>query len=124
MRLLLLLCILLVMAATASSRERKLLDFGWRFSHGNAADVTMDFGFGSNQPFAKAGAGDGPAGPSFNDAAWRKVDLPHDWVVEQDFVHLDDGIYVQHGSKPTGRLFPENCIGWYRRSFDIPEVDK
>jgi len=125
-KLLAFLCMLaLVAMSTADSpRERKLLDFGWRFHLGNAADMTKDFGFGGGQTFAKAGSGPGPIQPGFDDTAWRSINVPHDWVVEEDFVHNDDGLYVQHGSKPTGRMFPDYAIGWYRRAFQIPASDK
>ena len=107
-----------------TTRERIQLDAGWRFHLGHGADMAKDFGFGGGQTFAKAGSGPGPIRPNFNDSAWREVDLPHDWVVEEDFVHDDDGLYVQHGSKPTGRKFPEFSVGWYRRTFDIALADK
>src|SRR5579885_1953625 len=117
-------CMLLLAAMSQAQRERKLLDFGWRFHLGNAADMTKDFGFGGGQTFAKAGTGPGPIQPNFNDSAWRKINVPHDWVVEEDFVHDPDGLFTQHGSKPTGRKYPDHAIGWYRRTFDIPEGDK
>src|ERR1019366_4975000 len=66
-------------------RERMLLDFGWRFALGNAADPVKDFGFGKlsgSGTFAKAGNAGGPASPRFNDSAWSKVDLPHDWALD------------------------------------------
>ncbi len=116
--------VLVAMSTADSPRERKLLDFGWRFHLGNAADITKDFGFGGGQTFAKAGSGPGPIQPNYDDGAWRSVNLPHDWVVEEDFVHNDDGLYVQHGSKPTGRKFPDFAVGWYRRTFNIPAGDK
>ena len=40
------------------------------------------------------------------------LNLPHDWVVEQDFVPNDDFLLTAHGSKPAGRNFPEYNIGW------------
>ena len=106
-------------------RERLLLDYGWRFALGNANDPEKDFGFGKLRregTFAKAGRVDGPAAPRFDDSAWRKVDLPHDWAVELPFVN--DPILVEHGGKPLGREFPETSIGWYRREFVLPESDK
>ena len=125
MKPLALFCMLLVcaMATAQSTRERTLLDAGWRFHLGNAADMAKDFGYGGGQTFAKADSGPGPIQIGYNDSAWRQVDLPHDWVVEENFVHDDDGLYVQHGSKPTGRKYPEACIGWYRKTFDIPRTD-
>jgi beta-galactosidase len=105
-------------------RERLLLDYGWRFALGNANDPDKDFGFGKLRregTFAKAGRVDGPAAPRFDDSAWRKVSLPHDWAVELPFVN--DPILVEHGGKPLGREFPETSIGWYRRQFVLPASD-
>jgi beta-galactosidase len=105
-------------------RERLLLDFGWRFALGNANDPDKDFGFGKlsgSGTFAKSGSAGGPASPRFNDSAWRKLDLPHDWAVELPFV--DNSVLVGHGAKPLGREYPETSIGWYRREFFLPESD-
>ncbi len=113
----------LAVADGSSLRERKLLDFGWRFHLGNAADLTKDFGFGSGQMFAKAGEAVGAVKPNFDDSYWREVNLPHDWVVEEDFVHDDDSLHISHGSKPVGRKYPEHAIGWYRRAFEVPASD-
>ena len=105
-------------------RERLLLDYGWRFALGHASDPEKDFGFGKLRregTFAKAGRVDGSEALHFDDAAWRKVDLPHDWAVELPFVN--DPILVEHGGKPLGREFPETSIGWYRREFFLPASD-
>ena len=57
----------------------------------------------------------------FDDSKWRSLNLPHDWAVELPFVHDDD--LQSHGYKPLGRKYPETSVGWYRRTFDIPESD-
>ena len=49
-------------AAGATSRERLLLDFNWRFHLGHADDAAQDFGFGRGEEFAKTG--EFMAGPS------------------------------------------------------------
>src|SRR5207245_11013618 len=69
----------------ACKREKLLMDFGWRFAFGHPFDAKKDFnnGTGYFSYFAKAGYGDGAAAANFDDRAWRKVDLPHDWAVEQ-----------------------------------------
>jgi beta-galactosidase len=111
-------------AATISMRERLSLDYGWRFALGNANDPDKDFGFGKLRregTFAKAGSVDGPAARRFDDSAWHKIDLPHDWAIDLPFV--DDPILVEHGGKPLGREFPETSIGWYRREFILPASD-
>lgn len=105
-------------------RRRLLLDYGWRFALGHAADPEKDFGFGKLRregTFAKAGRVDGPAEPRFDASKWRKVDLPHDWAIELPFV--DDPILVEHGGKPLGREYPETSVGWYRREFVLSGSD-
>jgi beta-galactosidase len=107
-------------------REKLLLDLGWKFHLGDAADPEKDFGYGLGNfsTFAKAGWASGPATYDFNDSAWRTVDLPHDWGVELNFVETTNSMVVTRGSKPLGRQFPETSIGWYRRSFTIPKTDE
>jgi beta-galactosidase len=99
-------------AADSAGRERLLLDFGWRFHLGN------DWGPGYG--LAKAGTGYGPGSAEYSDASWRKVDLPHDWVIELPFDKTADG---SHGFKAIGEGFPQNSTGWYRRTFDLPASD-
>src|SRR2546426_195422 len=107
-----------------SGRQQLLFDFGWRFHLGDAASADGDFGYGAHASFAKAGDAAGAAKPDFNDSAWRKVNLPHDWAVELEFVNVNDEDVRSHGYKPIGRRFPKPTIGWYRRAFVIPEADK
>jgi len=94
------------------SRERLLMDFGWKFHLGN------EWGIGQN--LAKAGTGMGPASAAFCDASWRRVDLPHDWAIELPFDAKAD---IAHGCKAIGEGFPQNSIGWYRRTFELPAAD-
>jgi beta-galactosidase len=101
-------------AITAESgpRERLLMDFGWKFHPGNS--------WGAAQNLAKAGTGSGPASVSFSDAAWQPVNLPHDWAIELPFDEKADG---SHGFKAIGTAFPDNSVGWYRRTFELPKTD-
>jgi beta-galactosidase len=105
------------------SREKSLLDFGWRFHFGNAANPEEDFNYGIDEVFAKTGDGVDAAKIDFNDSTWRKVNLPHDWAVELPFIYEDNWNINDHGYKPIGRQFPATSIGWYRRSFIIPASD-
>ena len=103
-------------------RERINIDKDWRFALGHAQDAKKDFGYGTAAFFfGKAGYGDGPASAKFDDRAWRKLDLPHDWAVELPF---DRRASTNHGSHAVGAAFPENSIGWYRKRIFIPESDK
>ena len=119
-----------------SPRQRLLLDFGWRFHLGNADDATRDFRFGAPMregTFSKAGQdwlhnpSDDSLEHSFNDSAWRVVDLPHDWAVELPYIHVDgsgESILAAHGGKALGRNYPETSIGWYQRTFNVPATDE
>ncbi len=74
-----------------SPRVTTPFDAGWRFLKGDAA---------------------GAEAKDFDDAAWRRVDAPHDWSIEGPFDEKNptgkDGGYL-----PAG-------VGWYRKHFDVP----
>ncbi len=52
----------------------------------------------------------------FDDASWRKLNLPHDWSIEGNFAK-DNPATTQGGALPGG-------IGWYRKTFSIPAASK
>jgi beta-galactosidase len=108
--------------AHAASRERINFDAGWRFALGHATDVKRDFDHATGQfsHFAKAGFGAGASSQEFKDAGWQQIDLPHDWAVELPFSKRGTG---SHGFKAIGREFPENSVGWYRKTFHVPASD-
>jgi beta-galactosidase len=130
------LCILLFFSSTFSawaqtqmtankdafSREKISMDANWRFAFGNPLSTDKDFTNGTSyfSYFAKAGYGDGAASKTFDDRAWRNIDLPHDWVAELPF---DSKGTHSHGYKAVGRNFPESSVGWYRKTINIPESD-
>ncbi|MBR4048770.1 MAG: DUF4982 domain-containing protein [Bacteroides sp.] len=64
--------------------------------------------------------GDEPAAmaPDYDDSAWRKLDLPHDWAIEGDF--------SPHNPSGTGGGALPGGIGWYRKTFtpDVNASDK
>ena len=53
--------------------------------------------------------------PAFDDALWRRLDVPHDWSIEGPFAK----------NNPTGKGggFLPAGIGWYRRHFKLPASD-
>lgn len=119
------LCILLsacTSTITVSPKESErtiiTLNKSWKFALGHCYDRSLDFNNGTSyfSYVTKAGFGDGPADAKFDDRMWRSVDIPHDWCVELPF--QKDGS-VSHGSKAIGKNYPENSIGWYRKSFYI-----
>jgi beta-galactosidase len=109
-------------AEKTDGREHLSMDFDWRFALGHSFDSKKDFnnGTGYFSYFTKAGYGDGAASKDFDDRGWRILDVPHDWCVELPF---DARGGHSHGYRAIGRDFPENSVGWYRKSFSIPESD-
>jgi beta-galactosidase len=104
-------------------RERRLLDFGWRFHLGNSNDPAKDFGFGIGREgnFQKTGNFLDACSDAFDDSDWMPVDLPHDWAVTLPFVN--DPELTSKGFYPLGRTYPETSVGWYRRVFELPAED-
>jgi beta-galactosidase len=82
----------LLSGAETSSRSRTSFDAGWSFIHGDPEAAEK---------------------PDFDASGWRKLDLPHDWSVEN---HFDPDAA---GGAPRGYL-PAG-IGWYRKAFKVPE---
>ncbi len=75
-----------------AQRIRTNIDFGWKF---------------------KAGDFPGAEAPTYNDDDWQLLNVPHDWAFEADYA--PDGAQTDKGGyKPGG-------IGWYRKSFELPE---
>ncbi|MBR4826412.1 MAG: DUF4982 domain-containing protein [Bacteroidales bacterium] len=103
-----------------------LLNNGWSFSLGHATQPEKDFHHFTEyfSPFAKSGLMDecvSPVNPKFDDSAWQKVNLPHDWVVDLPF---SAEASHSHGYKCVGWKYPENSVGWYRRHLSVPEEDR
>jgi beta-galactosidase len=76
-------------------REKLMFDLGWKFFLGDSTAAKN---------------------PSFDDAAWRSVNLPHDWSIEGEF---DKNAKTKGagGYLPTG-------VGWYRKHFNLSAVHK
>jgi len=53
--------------------------------------------------------------PGLTETGWREVTLPHDWSIEGPFS-------ADNPSGPGGGYLPGG-IGWYRKSFRLPEKD-
>ncbi|MFL6256281.1 MAG: beta-galactosidase GalB [Pyrinomonadaceae bacterium] len=51
----------------------------------------------------------------FDDSAWRRLDLPHDWGIE--------GPFKQEYPGETGKLAWWG-VGWYRKHFTVPSSDR
>jgi len=103
-------------------RETINIDAGWRFAFGHPHDTAKDFGHAEAyfSYLAKTGSADGPAGAVFDDRAWRQLNLPHDWAVEQPF---SEKASYSHGFHAAGKGFPDKSIGWYRKQINISKED-
>jgi len=88
---------------TADGLDRdRLFDYGWKFQRGDAP--------GAEQP-------------SFDDSAWRRLDLPHDWSIEDSPGPESIGPFSRQspGGPPTGHVL--GGTGWYRKSFVLDQSD-
>ncbi|MBR1666811.1 MAG: DUF4982 domain-containing protein [Bacteroidaceae bacterium] len=71
------------------NHQKTLFNFDWKFQLGNPH---------------------GAERADFDDSAWRKLDLPHDYQFEQPWEEKEN----------RGRGFKRMCEGWYRKSFLVP----
>lgn len=118
--------------ASPSPRQRILLNDGWRFHLGHAADVERDFGFGRDQrTFAKAGVTSPATLAAFDDGGWTDVVIPHDWATDLPYAPPSSPVpddradaAAAHGFKAIGRDFPQNSVGWYRRKLPLTAADQ
>ncbi|MBV9929263.1 MAG: DUF4982 domain-containing protein [Acidobacteria bacterium] len=96
------LLVVLSPSAPAQSQSGVLLfDEGWRFHRGGAQ---------------------GAEASDFNDSKWRRVDLPHDWGVEDL-----PGKGTPFDPEAVGQVqsgFTVGGTGWYRKRFDVPASQK
>ena len=119
------LCAVLALGLNAQNvRERINFDDDWQFAFGNASSPEKDFGCGTEyfNYLTKAASihNEGPYVAKFDASGWKKVDLPHDWVV--DLPYAAEASH-SHGYKTVGYEYPETSVGWYRKTFDIPAED-
>jgi beta-galactosidase len=82
-------------AFAQSRRTTTAFDADWQFLKGNA------------QAAEKA---------DFNDSAWRKLNVPHDWSIEGPFD-------AQNPTGGGGGFLPSG-VSWYRKHFTVSEKDK
>ena len=73
--------------------RRASFDAGWRFQLGDVKNAEK---------------------ASFDDSAWRVLEVPHDWSIELPFDKQSPG------GNSSGCL--NGGIGWYRKSFTLPDV--
>lgn len=90
--------------ATTFSREK--FNSNWKFERFGQHPVT---------PGVVIAEPKGMEVETYNDLAWRNLNLPHDWGIEGPF--RDDLV------NETG-LLPWRGIGWYRKHFEVSENDR
>jgi len=78
-----------------------LFDADWRFQRGGAQ---------------------GAERPDFDDSKWRKLDLPHDWSIE-DLPGTRSPFDPEAISQVSGG-FTTGGTGWYRKTFAVPNEEK
>ncbi|HEY6900855.1 MAG TPA: beta-galactosidase GalA [Puia sp.] len=126
MRFLFALLLLLAGSVCLAQAPRAHINFddGWKFHPGHAADPHRDFNYGIGNILAKTGdAANTCIKMEFDDRAWTPVQLPHDWVVGLPFAHVSNNDVDAHGYHAVGALFPENSIGWYRKTWTVDRKD-
>ena len=101
-----------------TNKRDQLFDLDWRFYLGN---------------------GDGAERPDFKDSSWRKLDLPHDWSIEDlpkrphsgpsPALWMPEGVpsrigpfdrQFSPGQSATGYVL--GGTGWYRKSFSVAHL--
>ena len=90
------------------------------FSFGIAAQNNITTQFDNNWAFHLGGA-QGADQPGFDDSKWRKIDLPHDWSIE-DLTGTKSPFNIDAISQVSGG-FTTGGTGWYRKTFSIAPKD-
>lgn len=65
--------------------------------------------------------------PGFNDAHWRKLDLPHDWSIEDLPGQTPDqvvGPFSRASAGATSTGYTVGGTGWYRKTFKLNPAEK
>src|SRR5262245_8181393 len=64
-------------------------------------------------------------GPSYDDAGWRIVNLPHDWSIE-DLPNQQKGSvqgpFTKASISKGATGYTEGGIGWYRKTFTLDKI--
>ena len=68
------------------------------------------------------GAAQGAEQAAFDDSSWRKVDLPHDWSIED--LKGTHSPFNEYAISQVSGGFTTGGTSWYRKRFQIPAEDK
>src|SRR5690349_22105766 len=93
--------IICVFSAKAQDTRAILFDKDWRFKKDSLIQAES---------------------PDYNDAGWRKLDLPHDWSIE-DLPNQEkdsvQGPFTKAAVSKGATGYTEGGIGWYRKMFTL-----
>jgi len=99
--LILLLFISISQFAQSTSQRNILFDNDWRFFRGGDQGAERQ---------------------KYDDSNWRKLDLPHDWSIEN--LPGTESPFTPTAIGQTGTGFTVSGIGWYRKIFRVEEKEK
>lgn len=83
--------------------------------------------FDEGWSFKKDSVLSGPEKPEFNDADWRKVNLPHDWSIEDLPNQTPDQIVGPFSKSSIGKAatgWTVGGTGWYRKKFVVGQTEQ
>ncbi|ASU33987.1 glycoside hydrolase family 2 TIM barrel-domain containing protein [Mucilaginibacter xinganensis] len=95
------LLMLLRIGVSAQNTGTTLFDDNWLFYRGGALSAENE---------------------SYDDSKWRKVDLPHDWSIED--LPGTSSPFTQNAISQVGGGFTVGGTAWYRKTFIIPAAQK
>jgi beta-galactosidase len=101
-----------------------MLIMNYSCSNSRDKEKNRTVSFDSNWLFIK----DNPTGaenPSFDDSGWRKIDLPHDWSIE-DLPNQSDSVIGPFSKADGGKMRTGYTVGgtaWYRKTFTIDKSE-
>ncbi|MBV9241145.1 MAG: beta-galactosidase, partial [Acidobacteria bacterium] len=124
-----LLLMLPFVCVSSFAQSRIAFDDDWRFWQGDpegAADLSREVidkaalaAIGAVYPNVSSAVNDLGTDvvfsqASFDDSAWRSIDLPHDWCIEHEFQPELNG---------ESAKLPCDGVGWYRKRFDLSPAE-
>jgi beta-galactosidase len=93
----------------------------------HAQNFTRTRSFNADWRFTRDSVTPGAEQPGFDDSKWRRLDIPHDWSIE-DLPQQVEGKTIgpfskeSPGAAATG--YTIGGTGWYRKTFILNEADK
>lgn len=86
-----------------------------------SGSTNRDLPFGEDWLFRR-GSGEGLQEPALDDKGWRRVDLPHDWSIEDipgGQAPAQVGPFDKNSPTRTATGFTLGGVGWYRKHFRV-----